>query len=98
MDYPNIYSEQIERFISLVSNAVSILSFSKEVFTLEEAALYMGISSATLRHYTAESRIKHYKPTGKLIYFRKEEVIAFLLQNPVETEGEADAKALKRLL
>lgn len=57
---------------------------AKETLTAKEAALYMGISLNTLYQLTSKSKITHYKPSGKLIFFRKKDLDDFLHQNKCE--------------
>ncbi len=55
---------------------------NKEILTLEEACLYMGISKSTMYKLTSQSKtITFYKPTGKLIYFKRKDLDEFMLQN-----------------
>ena len=54
----------------------------KEVLTLEEAAEYMGLKKSYLYRLTHEKRIRHYKPNNKKIYFKVEDIIAWLTSNP----------------
>ncbi len=54
----------------------------KEILTLEEACLYMGISKSTMYKLTSQTKsITFYKPTGKLIYFKRKDLDNFMLQN-----------------
>ncbi len=54
----------------------------KDIFTLEEACLYMGISKSTMYKLTSQAKsITFYKPTGKLIYFKRKDLDEFMLQN-----------------
>lgn len=61
------------------------LSFQKEILTLNELCSYAGISKHQVYHLTSTHEIPFYRPFGKLIYFRKDEVIDFLQRNPVRT-------------
>ena len=55
---------------------------NKEILTLEEAADYMGMKKSYLYKLTSSNKIKFFSPLGKLIYFLKEDINNFLLQNP----------------
>ena len=57
---------------------------AKETLSAKEAAQYMGISLNTLYQLTSQSKITHYKPSGKLIYFKKKDLDDFLQQNKYE--------------
>ncbi len=42
--------------------------------TIQEAADYLGFSKSHLYKLTAQNKIHHYKPQGKMIYFNKMEL------------------------
>lgn len=45
-----------------------------ELMTFKQACEYLGLSQSYLYKLTSKKFIKHYKPRGKLIYFRKSEI------------------------
>lgn len=55
----------------------------KTVFSLDEAAIYLTISKSTLYKLTSRKEIAHYR-TGKLIYFRREDLDAWALQKRIK--------------
>ena len=58
-----------------------LLFDAKDVLTLEEAALFMGISKSSLYKMTHKHELPFYRPNGKLIYFEKSELVKWMLQN-----------------
>ena len=66
-----------QRLLTLEKN----LYLSKKVLTFEEACSYMGISESLLYKLTAAKEVPHYKPRAKMLYFDKEELDSWLLQN-----------------
>jgi len=66
---------------------------TKEVLTSEETALYMGISKSYLYKLTMRREIPHYKPTGKMCYFDRREVEAWLKTNRVVSDTELTNQA-----
>lgn len=56
--------------------------------TLPEAAAYLHISRQSLYRLTSRSEIAHSKPSGKLIYFRKADLDAYLTRNRVASRQE----------
>lgn len=58
-----------------------LLTANKEVLTFEETCDYTGISRSYLYKLTASGNIPHCKPNGKLIFFEKRKLNAWLLQN-----------------
>ncbi|MBS9766538.1 MAG: helix-turn-helix domain-containing protein [Flavobacteriaceae bacterium] len=56
--------------------------YQKDIFTLEEACMYIGISKSTMYKFTSQTKsITFYRPTGKLIYFKRKDLDEFMLQN-----------------
>ena len=62
---------------------------TKRVFTFQEACMYIGVSESMLYKLTSSKEIPHYKPRGKMVYFAKEELDEWLLQNYEPTVNEA---------
>ena len=66
---------------------------TKEVLTSEETARYLGISRSYLYKLTMRREIPHYKPMGKMCYFNRREVEAWLQSNRVTSDTELTAQA-----
>jgi excisionase family DNA binding protein len=67
---------------------------NKEVLTLREAAQYMGVSESHVYFLTSSRKIPHFKsPTGKMIYFNREELIKWLQSCRVATNEELEQRA-----
>ncbi len=66
---------------------------TKEVLTSNEAARYMGISMSYLYKLTMARAIPHYKPLGKMVFFNRLEIEAWLQSNRVATKTEIEAQA-----
>ena len=71
--------------------------------SLEEAAEYLGVSKATLYQYTHKRVLNFYKVRGKKIYFPREELDQFIMNDDnlvksishLEEEAEAVLKGVK---
>ncbi|NDV63786.1 AlpA family transcriptional regulator [Bacteroides sp. 224] len=86
--------ETLEKRIMDVEGAVKMAALTtKEVLTFDEAAIFTGLSKSYLYKLTSGQKIPHYKPSGKLCYFNREELQAWLLQNRVSTSDEIAEKA-----
>lgn len=48
------------------------------MMTLDEAAIYLGMKESTLLGLTARGKIPFYKPTGKMLYFERNELNEWL--------------------
>ena len=66
-----------ERIDNLEKRAISC----KDILTLQEASVYIGVSLSQLYKLTSTQSIPHYKPRGKMCYFEKKELDAWLLRN-----------------
>lgn len=71
---------------------------NKRVMNMEEACLYSGISKSTLYKLTCKGEIPHYKTSGKLIFFERDEFDDWLLGNRIKTRGEIDREAMNYLM
>lgn len=80
------FQEQLDRIETKVL-------LQKEVLTLEEVAIYTGISKSHLYKLTGSRRIPHYCPTGKFLYFNREEVEEWLQQNRITPTDEIKEEA-----
>ena len=59
-----------------------------EVFAREKAPDYFpGLKSKTLASYASAGKGPKYFLRGRRAYYRYEDVLAWLLQNPVNTKG-----------
>lgn len=73
--------------------AAQMMSSTKEVLTSEEAARYIGVSRSYLYKLTMLQKIPHYKPMGKMCYFNRAELEAWLQGNRIATEAEISQEA-----
>lgn len=66
---------------------------SEGVMTSAQCAEFLGIAHSTLYKLTMTRQIPHYKPTGKLIFFMRDEVEAWLRRGRVATNEELETLA-----
>lgn len=86
--------EANEHRIEVLENT---LKASKEVLTLEEAALFMGLSKSSLYKMTHKHELPFFRPNGKLIYFEKAELLKWMRQNRTMSESETKEAAAQKL-
>ena len=67
---------------------------AKNVLNFEEAEVITGLSKSYLYKLTCTHQIPHYKPNGKLVYFDRAELEAWMKQNRVATQLEAEQQAI----
>ena len=80
--------EELERMLFLTKN---VLSF-------DEVSTFLNLSKSYLYKLTSGNLIPHYKPQGKMLYFEKSELEAWLHQNPVKTKTQIEQEAQKYVL
>lgn len=83
--------ERLDRIEQLLRGQKNVLNFS-------EACDFTGISPSYMYKLTHNARIPHYKPPGKNVYFLREELEQWLLQNPVRTAEQKDREATEFVL
>ena len=71
----------------------NIISTTKAVLTVDEAARYMGIAKSTLYKMMMRREIPYSKPNGKVCFFDRQELEAWLMSNRVATSDEIRDKA-----
>ena len=85
--------ELIERLTRIENTILANAANTKDVLTFDEACVYTGMSHSCMYKLTSSRKIEHFKPNGKMIYFRRKALEAFLLQNRIATDEEISAKA-----
>ena len=71
----------------------NIFLCQKEIFNLDEAAMYIGVSKSNLYKMTASRKIPHYKPAGRYIYFERSELDKWIREGAVKTEEQLSDQA-----
>ncbi|MBU1369712.1 MAG: helix-turn-helix domain-containing protein [Bacteroidetes bacterium] len=84
-----------EALYELKTELKKVSLFKKEVLSLAEASQLTGISASDLYKRTSNRSIPFFKPSGKLIFFRRTELEAWLTSNRVSTVMEIEEKAMK---
>ena len=67
---------------------------AKNVLDLDDVALLTGLSKSHLYKLTCTHQIPYYKPKGKLVYFDRGEIEAWMKQNRVTPHVEAEQRAI----
>lgn len=71
---------------------------TKNVLSFEEASRFLNLSKSYLYKLTSGNLIPHYKPQGKMLYFERAELEAWLRRNPVKTQAQIEAEAQQYVL
>lgn len=65
----------------------------KDILTLSETMAYTGFSRRYLLKLTSTRKIPYFKPTGKTIFFRREELECWLQRNRIAPSYELEQAA-----
>ena len=65
----------------------------KEILNLKEAASFLCIAKSTLYKLTCKKQVKFYKPSGKIILFRRDDLISWVERN---TSRETNQLSFKK--
>ena len=68
---------------------------AKNIYSLNDASEYLGISKSTLYKLTSQREIPFHKPNGKLIYFQKSDLDNWALKNRNKPLSEIEHDSLK---
>ncbi len=85
--------ENLQDVNDRLCNIETLLLSQKTVLNFDEVAAYIGFSKSYLYKLTSTGGIPCYKPHGKQIYFSKQELDQWLLQNRKATKDEIESQA-----
>lgn len=91
--YPNNQLVITQDLIDRLVRIESLCRQNKETMTIDDVAIYTGLSKSTLYKYTSMNLIPYYSPSGKKIYFIKKEIDDWLTTNRSGTYEEQIAQA-----
>lgn len=81
-------AKQVAELQERINSLENILNQGKDVLNLEEAAKFMGIARSSLYKLTHEQLIPFFKPNGKMVFFEKADLVAWMKQNRVSSKKE----------
>ena len=59
---------------------------TKEILNMKDVCQYLDISQSLLYKLTCTGEIPHFKPRGKMIFFEKKELIAWIQRNKINDQ------------
>lgn len=90
-----ISQEEINAKLKNIEHLITVQLFmNKPIFNIDEVSTYTGLSKLYLYKLTSKNGIPHYKPNGKNVFFKKEEIDNWLLRNRQSTNEEIEAEAI----
>lgn len=91
------FEKLIQRINELQNQILESNLCRKNILSLNEAAKYLGISKSTLYKINLYSGIPFTKPAQKLIYYKREDLDAWMLKNYTDNlSGISKVKPRKR--
>lgn len=84
-------TDELKQVADLIT--ANIISTTKAVLTVDEAARYMGVSKSSLYKMMMRREVPYSKPNGKVCYFDRLELEAWLMSNRQATADEIRDKA-----
>ena len=73
-----LISKEFSEIKDLIANQFLVY---KDIMSLKEAALYMGVSKSYVYKLTCSRQISFSRPGSKLIYFKKTDLDEWMLRN-----------------
>ena len=64
------------------------------MITAKEAAKLLDVSMSSLYKMTHTNEVPFYKPGGNKLYFKKEELLNWILQRRVKSQSEIEQEAI----
>jgi excisionase family DNA binding protein len=88
--------EKLERIEKLLETQQAM---QKQVLNLNDACIYLELSQSHLYKLTSNGSIPHYKPNGKKLYFKREELDAVeSLKSELEDTLKKPSQRLRNVL
>ena len=87
--------EKLERIEKLLETQQAM---QKQVLNFNDACIYLELSQSHLYKLTSTGSIPHYKPNGKKLYFKREELDTWLLRNRNNSIDEIEQEAANYLI
>ena len=81
-----------------VEELEQMLFLTENVLSFDEASKFLNLSKSYLYKLTSGNLIPHYKPQGKMLFFERADLEAWLRQNPIKTQAQIEQEAQKYIL
>ncbi len=88
-----ILLEKVTRIEKLLTN-ISSGALDDEMLTVQQAAKFLDFSVSKLYKMTHRREIPIYKPSGKKVYFKRDDLIKYQSSNRVASMMEIEQEAL----
>lgn len=86
----------LQRLFKEISELKEIIAtqaiYQKEILSFKEACIFLNLKDNFLYKLTSGNVITHYVPNGKMIYFRKADLVDYLLRYKVRSNDEIESE------
>ncbi|MEQ9403190.1 MAG: helix-turn-helix domain-containing protein [Cyclobacteriaceae bacterium] len=89
----NIESLEKRLLVQIDQKLSKLIIEQKEVFNTVEATKFLGFSRKQLYKLMSKRVIPYSQPGGKLAYFKKQDLIDYMLQNRQKSKSELEYEA-----
>lgn len=79
-----------KRLLTIETMLKTLVAFQKEILSLPEAALYTGLSVNTLYSMNKNNVIPFSKPGGKVVFYMRKDLDAWMQGNRVRSQEETE--------
>jgi len=91
-------SQIFEKLESIEKMLIEQNMLRKEVLNFNETAAYLGVSKSHLYKLTSQGKIPFHKPNNKKLYFSRQELDKWLMQNKHYSHDEIEQEANEYLI
>ncbi len=84
----------LEKLIAIENLLMEQKAVRKKVLTIKEACVHLGLSRSHLYKLTSKKQIPHFCPGGRRLYFKREELDNWMLQNRQKSTAELEKETL----
>jgi len=88
----------IEQLQSLLEQAQEMALENEKPLDFESARQFLGVSKSTLYKISHKKLIPFTCPGGKLIYFKRKDLLAYMNSNPIKSAQQVDEEAVNYLM
>ena len=90
-----IIREELEVVKTNQTRLEEILLSKKPVLNIRDLCDYTGYSRSYIYKLTSRNAIPYFKPSGKMVFFEREEIDSWLLRNKQEVKEQSDGRTIK---
>jgi excisionase family DNA binding protein len=76
-------NNKLDKLIEIQKDSQDIQRGLKDFLTVPELCQYIGLSKGWVYKLTSNKILPHYKPMGKLVFFKRSEIDDWIMNRPV---------------